>query len=341
MKVILAQNQRSETFFHPCGLLNENLRAEWNCTINLKPGGDGDLSHTAYQLVQRILQEWQVEEFTVVITVKNPAQPSQRIEGSVQGEIFYQIFLGLDEQPLTMKLHVGLVSNAQWKKDLVTQEVPYLSEEPENQVAFKFSQDLPRCWWPTEGYKFTFEVTAELIFKLDLNQQLNEIDPVLIQMNRKFPEEASLSDFTLITANGTYIPCHKMFLQGCSNVFSLMIDEDEKKAEAERLNSFKLGPSSTREGVVAMLKYVYYRELKEPKANPKVALELLALAHEYQIQSLETVMKDILLEKPVEWWNESVEVLFDLLNYTLRLTKSGEGEGFEYLMGRALDILNL
>lgn len=49
----------------------------------------------------------------------------------------------------------------------------------------------------------------------------------------------------------------------------------------------------TEPGVKAMLKYLYYRDLEDPKRNPAIAMELLRCATKYQLESLETDVKEI------------------------------------------------
>ncbi|ODM93609.1 Lipase 1 [Orchesella cincta] len=343
LKVILTENQPGEITFRYGGVLGTDLCAELTCCMaDLRPVGDGngeEMSWTNFERVQKILNERKGEaeselqgssiDFTVSLVVRNPGEPSQYMEGSVQGEMFQELFQEFDEQPLTMKLNLGLVSESQWKKGLVIQEIAYSKTD-----GFKFTQELDSCWRPSKEHTYNCELTVELMFKPRHYETDNEMDPELIKLNQKFLEDATYADISLITANGTSIPCHKMFLKICSPQFRMMIEGDERLEVQVRRNSIKLGPKSTGAGVMAMLKYVYYRNLEDAKRSPKISFELLAFSRQYGIPSLEAAVKELFLEKPVEWWHNDLEALQDLFCYIREL--SG---GFEDLKGRAIDFI--
>lgn len=59
----------------------------------------------------------------------------------------------------------------------------------------------------------------------------------------------------------------------------------------------------TEETVGALLKFLYYRDIEHPVANPSIALELLNCADKYGIKELEETMWKILLAQPDHWFD--------------------------------------
>ncbi|CAL8108262.1 unnamed protein product [Orchesella dallaii] len=138
-------------------------------------------------------------------------------------------------------------------------------------------------------------------------------------MNRKLFEDKIQCDFAIIAENGTSIPCHKSFLAMNSKVFERMLETDCKET---RENAYKLRMSEG--GVYAFLKFLYYFNLEDPTNKSSIALELLKVAHEYDIQALEKVMKRMFLfADPSNLWLD-VDVMLLLFQYSMKVDDFGD-----------------
>ncbi|CAL8129445.1 unnamed protein product [Orchesella dallaii] len=176
---------------------------------------------------------------------------------------------------MRLKLQIGLVCSSGWQKKMVSQEMEYLNEELEPNVAFRFIQLQDPCWIPTPDFRYKFELTAELTSKprpVQTPPPAQQMPLSLTMMNRRFLEQGIKADFALVTEKGYSIPCHRIFLQAVSQAFARMIELDGAKEPPENL--IKLPNSLTREGIGALLKYIYFRDVQDPKERPEIACEL-------------------------------------------------------------------
>jgi len=98
----------------------------------------------------------------------------------------------------------------------------------------------------------------------------------------------------------------------------------ETGSKENRENCVKI--EASEEGIKALLKFLYYDDLEEAFSSPTIAIELLDLAHFYDVKPLEEAMKK-LLGKKEDWMNVD-----DALN--LLLATEGKS-GLESLNKRA------
>lgn len=94
-----------------------------------------------------------------------------------------------------------------------------------------------------------------------------------------------------------------MILLVHSDAFRAMLD-GEKFLE-EKTNILKL-EDMTEDAVRALLKFLYYRDIKGPSGNMSIALELLTCADKYGITFLEDEMWSILGARPDEEFDVSI-----------------------------------
>ncbi|ODN03083.1 Zinc finger and BTB domain-containing protein 7A [Orchesella cincta] len=125
-------------------------------------------------------------------------------------------------------------------------------------------------------------------------------------------EEKAFCDFNILSENGTEIPCHRTVLSANSPTFARILVTDCMET---KVNAYKLDLSE--EGVDALLKYVYFRNLDDPLASCHIAFELMDIAHQYDFIGLEDAIKQIFLGKSYLWY--SINVAVDIYLYTLKL----------------------
>ncbi|CAL8108174.1 unnamed protein product [Orchesella dallaii] len=177
------------------------------------------------------------------------------------------------------------------------------------------------------------EIEGEISIKLigDPESILGWVSPYDNEsLCRKFLEDRMFTDFILISEDNQELPCHKLFLEGHSPVFAAMF-----KMENERTNenkSCKLAAS--KESVEALLKFLYCSDLDFPLENSGVALELLNIGHQYLIATLENSMTEILMRKPVEWFDKEVALLL-----FIRARKLEEDYDYASLKEKAVEVI--
>ncbi|ODM89729.1 BTB/POZ domain-containing protein [Orchesella cincta] len=149
-------------------------------------------------------------------------------------------------------------------------------------------------------------------------------------LTKKLLEDKIHCDFVIIAENGAAVPCHKSFLASHSKVFERMLQTDCKET---REKAYKL--RLTEGAVNALLKFLYYSNLNDPINSCSIALELLKVAHEYDIESLEKVMKRMFLvaESSILWFD--VDVMLLLFQHSMR------AEGYEDLKMKAVQVMKL
>jgi len=173
---------------------------------------------------------------------------------------------------------------------------------------YTFEQDLETPW-PASCCEsgVDFFLKAELTFssytqpgKFQLFQPPNGALQISV-MTKQILESGLHSDFYLISGDGDgdRFPCHKNFLSASSRFFATMFKTDMKE---NRMCKCELN-GSTKEGVSALLKFIYYQAVQEPLENAALCLELLHLALLYDIPCLANWARDTIIRKPKGWWD--------------------------------------
>ncbi|CAL8129454.1 unnamed protein product [Orchesella dallaii] len=345
MRFILSKNLVGDLSFINQKNEDDSVVATLNCPVDPQFASGSDEDSTTWKGGQTTLSNGnggdneKLSFFEVRMVLRDLSQETQRLEGYVYGELFGVLFQAFKEEQMRLKLQIGLVCSSGWRKKMVLQEMEYLNEEPETNLSFRFIEMLDPCWIPTPGFQYKFELTAELTSKprpVQTPPPAQQMPLSLTMMNRRFLEEGIQADFALVTGKGDSIPCHRIFLKSASQAFLRMIELDGTKDPPENL--IRLPNPSTREGIGALLKYIYFRDVQDPKERPEIACELLVISHCYQVPDLENCMKDLLFEQPDEWWqrDRKGDVAEQLLPQIYRW-----GEQYEGLVGRILEILKL
>jgi len=112
----------------------------------------------------------------------------------------------------------------------------------------------------------------------------------LSKVMKKILETSTLFDVTL-RAGGQEFNAHMNILAGHSDVFSAMFEADMKERNDKVVEINDLTPST----VAILLKYLYYRELREIHENTQFAVDLLRAADKYNIKDLQQTCEDILI----------------------------------------------
>lgn len=199
------------------------------------------------------------------------------------------------------------------------------------------------------------QFTAKLTIKIVLSDKaLNTIhlgnvsDPLSI--NRGIMADAETSGDVVIEAdNGERIKCHKVFLTSklrynfncfdykynlmynlmCmiyfiaqSAVFRRMFDVEMQ----ENLTKTLKLPDMTEAGIKALLAYIYCRDITEILKSSSLAFDLLVAADKYEIDSLVTVIWDVIMLKDKAWF--SAATAFRLIKFSTNKRENG-GTSFE------------
>lgn len=129
-------------------------------------------------------------------------------------------------------------------------------------------------------------------------------------------------DITLICAStGTEFPCHKFILSAQSDVFVAMFASGMMETE---MNKVAL-TGVQDETMDALLSYMYRGSLQVPYSRSDVALELLQLAHQYEIHSLVEKLLKILDNEELE--KISVSTAIKMFAFCIKLQDLSEFSG--------------
>jgi len=121
--------------------------------------------------------------------------------------------------------------------------------------------------------------------------------------HEKFLTEEKYTDFALIAEDGSSFPCHKAFLAGNSPVFGQLLGTDEK-VRRENCYHLKASPS----GVKAFRSFIYTCDLSEAFRHPIIAVELLQLGDQFEIQLLKKKLEFLLERRADEWLTPNASV---------------------------------
>ncbi|CAL8131828.1 unnamed protein product [Orchesella dallaii] len=172
----------------------------------------------------------------------------------------------------------------------------------------------------------SLELRLELIAdeKAIYGLKLPEWEPIA----KSILEEEMHTDFSLVAANGDKIPCNKVCSVSRSPVFRQMLKSGMKESTANECNLDNI----SKEGVKALLKYIYYFSVEDALQAPKIALELMQAGHMYDILNLANAMKQIFIGKPQEWFTIDTTLLLFLWSIKV--------DDFEDVTNKAVVVIN-
>ncbi|CAL8139386.1 unnamed protein product [Orchesella dallaii] len=343
MRVNLARNSAGVTRFLARRKSTETsvIRANLSCVTDswkpelLEDEDSSDLNDLNFEDVHNIIKEvistrtvrMMQTDIIVDLTVTTQKKRSdvceicnsspQMVTGRVCGPLLQELYRGLNLEEMKLQL---VISFEDLPCHIVTQD---LSSEGSSAV-FLFEQELCGTLKVLCNSLVHFSIAAELTLKPQ-RSPTNEV----AERTKAYLETGVVSDFSLISGEGVSIPCHKILLENCSEFFKGLLHSGMKEVQEGKC---RLG-SSSKEGLEALLKFVYSRDVEDALASSELAYELLEFGLTYQISGLDDVMKNIFLWKESEWWD--TQVAFEVFLRVRHL----EGCGWELLKKKAMDVL--
>lgn len=122
------------------------------------------------------------------------------------------------------------------------------------------------------------------------------------------------TDVTLVCpSTGTEFPCHKFILSGQSEVFKAMFASSWSEAKTNKVELTGVQNMT----VDALLNYMYKGALEIPFSRSDVALDLLKVAHQYEIQPL--VDKLLLILENEDLDKIPVSTAINMFSFALKL----------------------
>ncbi|CAL8108342.1 unnamed protein product [Orchesella dallaii] len=310
---------------------NEGRWAEISFEMDLSLGSASTVEafRPIYRFWRCVLSEEKNFDLQIYAKPSKSKQRGQDLEVFLIGGYIFDILLDvlydkIDKDFLKLKLEMTAVKFGKEQEKNVT----FISKEMVATLSTGYIPN-PDPDEPDEGYKFYFEDTylgtltepyLELVdggshswkFKVDLI--VDEKDaygvklPKLESIEKAILEEELHTDFVLVAGDGGKIPCSKDRLSSRSKVFCGMLKSGMKESTE---NECKLEGMS-KEGVKALLKYIYYFSVEDALQDPKIAMELLEAGHKYDVILLEDAMKRIFIGKPEEWFTVDAALLLFL-----------------------------
>ncbi|CAL8108229.1 unnamed protein product [Orchesella dallaii] len=247
------------------------------------------------------------------------------------------------EKPLAMKVQVAGKFLDKLLKGFTEKMKIELDFEKSGEKCNVISKELsiPVVNPTRKHYSYTFEDELEIFawtnFYLIAASSSGTMTIKLLKCNTSpFPDATAITkkilhdqihcDFALQAKNGTFAPCHMSFLTCHSKIFERMFKTDCKEVHEKSCPT-----SLTEEAVNALLKFLYYSDLDDATKSPNISLELLKTAHEYDMATLEIVLKRLLLGKSNDWFELDMVLL--LFQFALKV------EDYKDLKGKAVEVI--
>ncbi|CAL8108259.1 unnamed protein product [Orchesella dallaii] len=247
---------------------------------------------------------------SVLFTLKvgDDGELGKMLNISVRGSVIdYLLANVINKSSLKLKYVATLISKDdnddimnEIKVDINSKELEATLSGPPYEQKYAYDYQVPlndhdlRFW---KCRRFYLKVTMEFVAcEADL---LGIERPSLMQVEKRMLEEQLHADFTLVADDGTGIRCHKAILASRSPVFQRMLATDMTETKNDSCQM-----RMSKNGVNALLKYIYYLDVEDPLKDSIVALELLEAGHQYDIPSLEKAMKQLFTKKKSTGWLE-------------------------------------
>jgi len=121
------------------------------------------------------------------------------------------------------------------------------------------------------------------------------INPGAAEVNVKVTWNQKHSDFVIILKTEEELRVHKFILAANSPVFDAMLEQDMKESHSSRVKIDQFGETT----VISFLEYIYsqcgYQMFKSKDFNQnKFTVELMSMAHYYEVESLVTACAEYL-----------------------------------------------
>lgn len=68
----------------------------------------------------------------------------------------------------------------------------------------------------------------------------------------------------------------------------------------------------TTEGVDAFLRYLYMRDIEQPRKHFSIAVDLFSISHKYMLNDLSSELKKIIMGKQNFSWYSNIDACFEL-----------------------------
>ncbi|CAL8130955.1 unnamed protein product [Orchesella dallaii] len=116
---------------------------------------------------------------------------------------------------------------------------------------------------------------------------------VKVNILEKLFNEKLLADCTITLPNGSEVQCHRNILAAQSDVFHAMLTSGFSESTSYKIEMTDV----TEEGFNIFLTYLYKQTLNNEEITEELAIELLQVAHKYNVSPLENIMLQVLFQK--------------------------------------------
>ncbi|CAL8108340.1 unnamed protein product [Orchesella dallaii] len=324
-RTIAIVHEVGELQFQP---INEGRRADASFEMDLSVGSASivEAIRPTYRFWRCVLNKKKNLDLQIHAKPSRSQQPQRgqdlevfMIAGDVFDILLNVLYDKIDKDFLKLKLEMTAVKFGKEEQNVTftskemvaTLNDGYNPDEPDD--VYKFIFEDPYIGTLTEPYlELVDGGSHSWKFKVDLI--VDEKDaygvklPKLESIEKAVLEEELHTDFVLVAGDGGKISCSKDRLSSRSKVFCGMLKSGMKESTE---NECKLEDMS-KEGVKALLKYIYYFSVEDALKDPKIAMELLEAGHKYDVILLEDAMKRIFIGKPEEWFTVDAALLLFL-----------------------------
>ncbi|CAL8108198.1 unnamed protein product [Orchesella dallaii] len=243
----------------------------------------------------------------------------------LSGLFFTNVLKGYTE-PMRIKLEFLLENQ---KFNIVSKELT-LPIASTDEIHYRFEDKLFLSWETNSSFHsyspFILTLNGTMTIQLLSRDTPVPSFPDATWTNKKILHDKIRCDFALRAENGKAIPCHTSMLACHSQVFERMFETDCKEVQEKTCQMH-----ITEGAVNALLKFLYYSDLDDATKSSSISLELLKIAHEYDIGSLEIAMKNTLLDKKNVWFDWDVVLL--LFQFAFKV------EGYQDLKEKAVAVM--
>ncbi|CAL8130951.1 unnamed protein product [Orchesella dallaii] len=155
-----------------------------------------------------------------------------------------------------------------------------------------------------------------LKYSVLLQWQNNQLKFPAVKVNvlEKLFDEKLLADCSLVLSNGTEVKCHRNVLAAHSDVFHTMLTSGFSESTSNKIEMTDV----SEEGLNIFLNYLYKDKINTEVIEEEIAVELLQISHKYNVSALESIMLEMLFNKPNNWF--SVDSALSLYFITVNVT---------------------
>ncbi|ODM87812.1 Kelch-like protein 2 [Orchesella cincta] len=152
----------------------------------------------------------------------------------------------------------------------------------------------------------------------------------------KLWDQKMLMDCVIVASNKAEIMCHRSILAAHSDVLFAMLTCGLEESQTNRIRM----EETSELGINILVKYFYKNEVDDKEISFEVALELLQMAHKYDISKLEVIMLNILFRKSEEWFTlDNVVDLYVDTKQVADVTSGNDSYCYGLLRDRMFNII--